>query len=115
MTADILLGDLGIRSNDVVVTYDALFYLGSGLDTISVAYLGIVDVGFDAEDVVASDTHYIVFLCWLEHNNCSFLDDVVIPEDNLEVLIFFLADNRASWINYTPFTEGDIPYNLIES
>ena len=114
MTAYILLGYLGIRADDVIVTYDALFYLGPGLDTVPIADLGVVDVGFDAEDVVASDTHYIVFLCRLEHNNRSFLDDVVIPKDNLEVLIFFLADNRASRINYAPFTEGDIPYNLIE-
>lgn len=114
MTADILLCDLGIRTNDVIVTNNTLFYLSTGLNTVPISNLGVVDVGFYTENIKTSDTHYIILLCWLEHNNCSFLDDVVISEDNLKVLIFFLADNRTSWVNYTPFTEGDIPYNLIE-
>lgn len=114
MISYVLFGDLCIGAYDVVVTYNSLFYFCSRLDAIPISDLGVVDVRFDAEDVIASDTHSIVLLCWLEHNNRSFLNDVVIPKDDLKVLLLFFADNRASWIDYTPFPKRNISNNLIE-
>ncbi len=114
MAADILFSDLGIGANDVVVTYNAIFYLCSRLDAVPISYLGVVHVGLYAKYIVTTDTHYIVFLCWLEHNNRSFFNDVVIPKDYFEVFLFFFTDDWTGWIDYAPFAKSDIADNLIK-
>lgn len=66
-----------------------------------------------AKHIIAADPHYVVLLVRLEDYKCPLFNHIVIPEDDLVVLLLLLADNRAGWVDNTPLTEHYVTKNLV--
>ena len=114
--ANVLFAYPCIWSNDIETSKRCISDLCSWLYHIAISYLWIIDVAFDTKNVVTSYFHDVIILwCWFEHDDSSLFDDVVISKDYFEVLIFFLADDRASRIDDAALTEDYISYDLVET
>ncbi len=76
----------------------------------------VLDVAFNAEDVVVTYFHGVVFFGGrFEHDDCSLFDDIIISEDYLEVLFFAIADDRAGWIDDASLAENNGSYDFVEA
>ena len=115
-TADILLADSGVRSDDIEIAKHGIPHLSPGLDDITIPNLWIVDVALDAKDIIASYLHGIIlFGGRLEHDDRSLFNHVVIPEDDLEVLVLLLANDRAGRVDYAALAEYHVAHDLVQA
>ena len=113
-TTNILLADPSIWSNDIEISEHCISHFSSGLDDIAISDLRIIDVTLDSKDIVAPYLHGVIFFWgWLEHYHRSLFYHVVISEYYLEVLIFFLANDRACWVYDAPLAKYHIADYLV--
>lgn len=114
--SDFFFADSGIWADEIEVAQNGVFDLCSGFYGVSITDVWIDDITFDSEYVVAAYFHGVVFFGGgFEHYDCSFLYDIIISEDYLEVLIFFLADDGAGGVDDAALAEDDVAYYFIES
>lgn len=114
MTANILFSYLSIRSYNIVISYECIFDLRFGFNYVSITYLTVTHVGFDTKDIVAANTHDVIFFrCWFEDDDGALFDDIVISKYDFEIFLLSLADDGAGWIYDTALSEYNISYNLI--
>lgn len=114
MISNKLFSNFGIWANDVIVSKSSFLYFCLGLDYVPVSNLRIKDIWLDSECIVAADAHDILlFGGGFEHDDCPLFDDIVVPEDDLEILVFFLTDYGTGGIDDTSLSENYVAYNLV--
>ena len=78
--------------------------------------MGIENVAFDTEGVIAAYFHYVVFFwSWFEHDDCSLFNYIVVTKDYFEIFVLLLADDGASGVNDAALSEDNISYDLVQS
>ena len=105
-----------IWANDVEVSQHCLSDLCSWFDDVSISNVWVVDVALYSKDVVAAYFHNIVFLWgWLEHDDCSLFNDIVISKEDFEVLVLLFTDDGTSGVNDASLAEDDVSYDFIKT
>lgn len=114
IVAEVLFRQLDLRPNRVAVPQLHLLDLCLGFDDIAVPNLTIVHIRINPEHIIRSDPHGILTLdIGLEHNERLLLNDIVIPENNLKLLLLPFTQNGARWIDDTPLPEHYITLDLV--
>ena len=105
-----------IWANDVEVSQHCLSDLCSWFDDVSISNVRVVDVALYSKDVIAAYFHNIVFLWgWLEHDDCSLFNDIVISKDNFEVLVLLFTDDGTGGVDDASLAEDDVSYDFIKT
>lgn len=114
IAADRLFADFHLWSDNICISELCIFDLCFWLNGIAIANFSILDKGSYAKHIVASNSHYIVFLAArFEHYYCFFLNYVVISEHYFYVLVLLFANNGAGWIDYAPGSKNYVADHII--